>query len=65
MASTSETGHAKNVANFEDLSFAVDMAVLTILQKLRYSLPALSATHTNALAALANINSLLPVKHKR
>ncbi len=36
MASTSETGHAKNVANFEVLiSFAQAMEPLTVHQKMR------------------------------
>ena len=61
MASTSETGHAKNVANFEDLiSFCSGYGGSYNPSKVAIQLPALSATHTNALAALANINSLLP-----
>lgn len=61
MASTSETGHAKNVANFEDLiSFCTGYGASYNPSKVVIQLPALSATHANALAALANINALLP-----
>lgn len=38
MASTSETGHAKNVANFEDLLFAMATEAITIQAKRFYKL---------------------------
>lgn len=61
MASTSETGHAKNVANFEDLiSFCQGYGGSYNPSKDAIQIPSLSATHTNALGALANINALLP-----
>ncbi len=61
MASTSETGHAKNVANFEDLiSFCTGYGASYNPSKAAIAIAALSTIHTNALAALANINTLLP-----
>ncbi len=61
MASTSETGHAKNVANFEDLiSFCTGYGASYNPSKAAIKLPALTATFTNAKASLASINSLLP-----
>jgi hypothetical protein len=61
MASTSETGHAKNVANFEDLiSFCTGYGSSYNPSKHSIQIPALTTVHTNALAALTNINSLLP-----
>ena len=61
MASTTETGHAKNVANFEDLiSFCTGYGASYNPSKAAIALAALSTLRTNALAALANINALLP-----
>jgi len=61
MASTSETGHAKNVANFEDLiSFCTGYGASYNPSKAAIKLPALTATFTDAKASLASINTLLP-----
>jgi hypothetical protein len=61
MASTSETGHAKNVANFEDLiSFCTGYGASYNPSKAAIKLPALITVQTAAKTALANINSILP-----
>ena len=61
MASTSETGHAKNVANFEDLiSFCTGYGASYNPSKAAIKLPALTTSFTDAKASLASINNLLP-----
>ena len=61
MASTSETGHAKNVANFEDLiSFCTGYGASYNPSKAAIKLPALTSIFTDAKASLSNINNLLP-----
>lgn len=61
MASTTETGHAKNVANFEDLiSFCTGYGASYNPSKVAITVGALTTLHTNGLSALTNINSLLP-----
>ena len=53
MASTSETGHAKNVANFEDLiSFCTGYGVTYNPSKVAIKLPGLTTVLTNSNAAL-------------
>ena len=53
MASTSETGHAKNAANFEDLiSFCTGYGVTYNPSKVAIKLPGLTTLSTNANAAL-------------
>ena len=53
MASTSETGHAKNVANFEDLiSFCTGYGVTYNPSKVAIKLPGLATVLTNSNAAL-------------
>lgn len=53
MASTSETGHAKNVANFEDLiSFCTGYGATYNPSKVAIKLPGLTTLLTNANAAL-------------
>lgn len=53
MASTSETGHAKNVANFEDLiSFCTGYGVTYNPSKVAIKLPGLTALSASANAAL-------------
>ena len=64
MASTSETGHAKNVANFEDLiSFCTGYGASYNPSKAAIKLPALNSIFTDAKASLANINNLLPASN--
>ncbi len=53
MASTSETGHAKNVATFEDLiSFCTAYGATYNPSKAALKLPALTTQNTGAIAAL-------------
>lgn len=53
MASTTETGHAKNVATFEDLiSFCTGYGVTYNPSKATLKLPALATQNTGAIAAL-------------
>ena len=61
MASTSETGHAKNVANFEDLiSFCTGYGTAYNPSKASIKLPALNTQFTSAKGSLTTINTLLP-----
>ena len=61
MASTSESGHAKNVANFEDLiSFCTGYGATYNPSKAAIKLPALNTLYTNAKTSLSTINSILP-----
>lgn len=61
MASTSETGHAKNVANFEDLiSFCTGYGTAYNPSKATIKLPALNSTFTSAKNSLTTINTTLP-----
>lgn len=61
MASTSETGHAKNVANFEDLiSFCTGYGASYNPSKASIKLPALNTLFTSAKATLTTINTTLP-----
>lgn len=58
MASTSETGHAKNVANFEDMiSFCTGYGGNYNPSKPAIQLPSLTMLHSNAQIAIANVNS--------
>ena len=58
MASTSETGHAKNVANFEDLiSFCTGYGTAYNPSKAAIQLPALNTLYSNAQNALAGLIS--------
>jgi 3-dehydroquinate synthase class II len=61
MASTSETGHAKNVTNFEDLiSFCTGYGATYNPSKAGIKLPALNTQFTSAKNSLSSINTLLP-----
>lgn len=61
MASTSETGHAKNVANFEDLiSFCTGYGTAYNPNKVAIKLPALNTLFTSAKGTLTTINTALP-----
>ena len=61
MASTSETGHAKNVANFEILiSFCTGHGASYNPSKAAIQLPALNTLFTGAKASLNAINTVLP-----
>lgn len=61
MASTSETGHAKNVANFEDLiSFCTGYGTQYNPSKASIKLPALNTQFTSGKNSLTTINTLLP-----
>jgi len=61
MASTSETGHAKNVANFEDLiSFCTGYGASYNPSKASIKLPALNTLFTSAKGTLTTINTTLP-----
>lgn len=61
MASTSETGHAKNVANFEDLiSFCTNYGTQYNPSKPSIKLPALNTLFTSAKNSLTAINTALP-----
>lgn len=58
MASTSETGHAKNVANFEDLiSFCTGYGNAYNPSKAAIQLPALNTLYSNAQNALTGLTS--------
>lgn len=58
MASTSETGHAKNVANFEDLiSFCTGYGTAYNPSKTAIQLSALNTLYSNAQNALAGLTS--------
>ena len=60
MASTSETGHAKNVANFEDLiSFCNGYGPTFNPTKTAISLTALSTKRSDAVSAMATVNTVL------
>ena len=59
MASTSETGHAKNVANFEDLiSFCTGYGTSYNPSKAAIQIPALNTLRANAQNALATLNTV-------
>jgi hypothetical protein len=61
MASTSETGHAKNVANFEDLiSYCVGYGAKYNPSKASIKLEGLQEIHNKAKAAIASVNATLP-----
>lgn len=61
MAPTTETGHAKNVANFEDLiSFCTGYGPAYNPSKASIKLPALNTQFTSAKNSLTTINTLLP-----
>ena len=61
MASTSETGHAKNVANLDELiSFVGGYGVVYNPSKPAIKLPALQALSTAAKAAIGAVNSANP-----
>ena len=61
MASTSETGHAKNVANFEDLiSFCTGYGEAYKPSKASILIAALQTKHTDAVTALARVNTSIP-----
>jgi hypothetical protein len=58
MASTSETGHAKNVANFEDLiSFCTGYGASYNPSKVAIQLAALGTLHTNAQTSLSGVTT--------
>ncbi len=58
MASTSETGHAKNVANFEDMiSFCTGYAGSYNPSKVAIQLPSLNTLRTNAITVIEDVNS--------
>lgn len=61
MASTSETGHAKNVANFDDLiSFVTGYGTAFNPSKATIKLTALQTLSTNAKTAINAVNAALP-----
>jgi hypothetical protein len=61
MSSTTETGHAKNVANFEDLiSFCTKYGTQYNPSKTSIKLPALNTLYTSAKNSLTAINTALP-----
>ena len=61
MPSTTETGHAKNVANFEDLiSFCTGYGTSYNPSKAGIKLPALNTLFTSAKKSLTAINTALP-----
>jgi hypothetical protein len=61
MASTTETGHGKNVANFEDLiSFCTGYGTSYNPSKAGIKLPALNTQFTSAKNSLTAINTALP-----
>ena len=61
MKSTSETGHAKNVANFEDLiSFCTAYGTAYNPSNTALKLTALNTLFTSAKSSLATINTMLP-----
>ena len=56
MASTSETGHAKNVANFQDLiSFVTGYGAIYNPSKNALKLPQLNTLYTTSQASLADV----------
>ncbi len=56
MPSTSETGHAKNVANFEDLiAFCTGYGATYNPSNIALTLPELTTKHTNAKKAINNL----------
>ncbi len=58
MSSTNETGHAKNVANFEDLiSFCTGYGTAYNPSKVNIKLPALNTLFTNAKTVLQTVKS--------
>jgi len=61
MASTSETGHAKNAANFEDLiSFCTGYGASYNPNKASIKLPALNTLFTNAKNSLDALTAAAP-----
>lgn len=61
MASTSETGHAKNVANLDDLiSFVTGYGTAYNPSKALIKLPALQTLSTNAKNAISAVNAAFP-----
>ncbi|TAL80133.1 MAG: hypothetical protein EPN88_01525 [Bacteroidetes bacterium] len=61
MTSTSETGHAKNVANFDDLiSFITGYGTAYNPTKASLKLPALQTLSTNAKNAIDSVNAAIP-----
>ena len=61
MASTSETGHAKNVANFEVIiSSCTGYGITYNPSNAAIKLPALNILFTSAKSSLATINTMLP-----
>ena len=61
MSSTSETGHAKNVANFQDLiSFCNGYGASYNPNKASITLAALGTKQTDAITALAAVNTNIP-----
>ena len=61
MASTSETGHAKNVANFDELlSFVTGYGAVYNPSKATIKLTALQTLATNAKNAINAVNAALP-----
>lgn len=62
MGSTSETGHAKNVANFEDLiSYCVGYGAKYNPSKTSIKLEGLQQVHDKAKAAMTAVNATLPI----
>ena len=58
MKSTTETGHAKNVANFEDLiSLCTAYGISYNPSKASITLASLNTTYINALSTIANVTS--------
>lgn len=58
MASTSETGHAKNVANFEDMiSFCTGYGATYNPSKIAIQLASLNTLRTNAITAIEDVNT--------
>jgi hypothetical protein len=61
MASTSETGHAKNAANLDDLiSFVTGYGTAYNPSKALIKLPALQTLSTNAKDAISGVNDVFP-----
>lgn len=61
MTSISETGHAKNVANFEDLiSFCTGYGPIYNPNNALIKLPALNTINTNAKSSITAVNAVLP-----
>jgi len=58
MASTSETGHAKNVANFEDLiSFCTGYGATYNPSKAAIKIAALTTLQTNAQSSIGSVTT--------